>query len=315
MISPLTQKLVVAFSFILILGCSETKKDYLATNSPSNINTPSPKEVVRNINEGFKEYWYASDAEVTSYDLKQARYGELRDGDAILIFVTEDFLPQKQVKANKYSQENIPVLKSNLVKKFNTGVYPYSIMTSSFSPVETEGHALKVSNSVQEWCGQVYAQLNNRKKFEIESHSYFEGEADLSLSISKTWLEDELWNLIRINPEELPTGNVEIIPSFEFLRLRHKEVKAYPAIISLKQGDSLSIYQIEYPELERELTLYFNSSFPFEIEKWEETSMSGFGQEARALTTKATKIKRIKTAYWRQNSNKDVALRDTLGLK
>jgi hypothetical protein len=310
-----TQKLIAALGLVLIFGCSETKKDYLGTNSPSNINTPSPKEVVRNLGDEFREYWYANDAEITSYDLKQARYGELRDGNAVLIFVSEDFLPEKQVKANTFAKENIPVLKCNLVKKFNTGVYPYSIMTSSFSPVETEGHAIKVSNSVQEWCGQVYAQLNNRKKFEIESHSYFEGEADLSLSLPKTWLEDELWNLIRINPEELPTGNVELIPSFEFLRIGHKEVKAYPAIISLKQGDILSIYQIEYPELERELTLYFNSSFPFEIEKWEETSMSGFGQEALALTTKATKIKRIKTAYWMQNSNKDVALRDTLGLK
>lgn len=313
--SRLTQRFVTALFLVLIFGCNDTKIGYLAANLPANIITPTINKVERSHNQEFKEYWYAGDAEITSYNLKQARYGELRDGNAVIIFVTEDFLPEKQVKADNYSQENIPVLKCNVTKKFNTGVYPYSVMTSSFSPVLTEGHTLKVSNSVQEWCGHVYAQLNNRKKFEIVSHSYFGSEADRTLSLPKTWLEDELWSFIRINPEELPTGNVELIPSFEFLRLRHKEVKAYPAIISLKQGDSLSIYRIEYPELERDLTFYFNSSFPFEIEKWEETFVSGFGPEALALTTTATKIKRIKTAYWSQHSNKDLVLRDTLGLK
>ena len=42
-------------------------------------------------------------------------------------------------------------------------------MTSTFNPVNSKEHALKVSNSVQEWCGHVYAQLNNKKEFEIIS--------------------------------------------------------------------------------------------------------------------------------------------------
>ena len=46
----------------------------------------------------FNDYWYAGKAEITRYELQQARYGELRKGDAVLIFVTEDFLTDKQVK-------------------------------------------------------------------------------------------------------------------------------------------------------------------------------------------------------------------------
>ena len=46
----------------------------------------------------FSDYWYAGKAELTSYHLTQSRYGGLHDGDAVLIFVTEDFSKDKQVK-------------------------------------------------------------------------------------------------------------------------------------------------------------------------------------------------------------------------
>ncbi|MDP1340568.1 hypothetical protein, partial [Klebsiella variicola] len=86
------------------------------------------------------------------------------------------------VKADQPSETNIPVLKLNKTKNFITGIYPYSIMSSVFFPLEEISHALKISTSVQEWCGHTYTQLNNRNKFEIKSHSYFEGEADQCFS-------------------------------------------------------------------------------------------------------------------------------------
>ena len=306
---------LLGFSAILLFtACKDVPKNNIALISlQPKAETQTVKS--RNVSQEFKDYWYAGEAEITSYELKQARYGEIREGSAVNIFVTEDFLPEVQVKANNYSEENIPVLKLNQVKNFLTGIYPYSIMTSTFNSVKSTGHALKVTNSVQEWCGHVYAQLNNKKEFEIETHSYFEGEADQKLKLPKTWLENELWNLIRINPNELPTGEIELIPSMEYLRLGHKELKAYRAILNLKQNESISIYNIQYPELKRELTIHFENKFPYAIEKWEDTYVSGFGKEEEALTTKATKIKSIKIAYWSQNRNKDVILRDTLGLK
>lgn len=293
-------------------SCNESTTD-VAVSKKSVLN---PKEQIkaREISEEFKDYWYGGTAEITSYNLSQERYGELRDGTAVTVFVTEDFLPNRQVKADSYSEKNIPVLKLNATKKFLTGIYPYSIMTSAFSPVSNKGHALKVSTSVQEWCGHVYLQLNNRNKFEIDSYSYFASEGDQEIKVDKTWLEDEIWNLIRINPEELPTGEINIIPSFESIRLRHKKVAAYPAIVSLKQGDSISTYEIKYPGLERDLIVYFNSNFPFEIEKWEETN-AGWNNDTTKLKTTATRMKRIKSAYWSKNDNKDVILRDSLNLK
>jgi len=266
------------------------------------------------VSKDFKKYWYAGEAEITSYKLQQARYGEIREGNAVLIYVTEPFHNDKQVKADGSNPDNIPVLKLNSTKNYLTGIYPYSIMSSSFYPVHNNQHAVKVSFSAQEWCGQVYAQLNNRSKFEITSHSYFESEADEELKLDKTILENELWNKIRINPDDLPLGEVSIIPSFEFIRLSHKELKPYSATITLTKKEGLTTYQIEYPELERTLKINFKSTFPHSIESWSDTYKSGFGKKAKKMTSVGTKIKTLKTPYWRQNSNSFNRLRDTLGL-
>ena len=302
---------------LLLMGlyssCDDSVRESAAantTNQPSKVNT----ENTRMLSQEFTDYWYSGVAEITSYKLSQERYGELRDGTAVCVFVTEDFLPKEQVKADSYSEENIAVLKLNLTKKFNTGIYPYSIMTSTFSPVKSNEHPLKITNSVQEWCGQVFMQLNNRDKYEMVSHSYFADEGDRKLSMPKTWLENEIWNLIRLNPEELPTGEIEMVPAFEYLRLRHKTPKAYSAVGSIMQGDSLSSYTLTYPNLQRELIIYFESKFPFEIEKWEEMS-APWTKNGPSLKTTATKIKRLKSAYWGQNSNKYLALSDSLGLR
>ena len=264
--------------------------------------------------EEFKDYWYAGEAEITSYKLEQARYGELRDGHAVLVFVTEPFLADKQVKADRSNPDNIPVLKLNSTKKYLTGIYPYSVMSSSFYPVKDNQHALKVSSSVQEWCGHVYAQLNNREDFEYVSHSYFEGEADQQLKMKKDILENELWNKLRINPEGLPQGELEIIPSLEYIRMAHKEIKPYKALALLTSDEGISTYSITYTELNRILSINFSTDFPHTIESWSDEFKSGFGPNAQILKSKATKIKLIKTPYWRHNTNKDLILRDSLGL-
>ncbi len=298
--------------FIVFVGCNSSEEKN-SSETISDKKKESKTATPRTVSKEFKDYWFDGKAEVTSYQLMQERYGEIRQGTAVNIFVTEDFLPNKQVKANNTSEENISVMKLNQMKNFNTGIYPYSIMSSTFSPISNTGHPLKVTNGVQEWCGQVYMQLNNRDNFEIESHSYFEGEADQKISLPKTWLENELWNLIRINPEELPTGDVMIIPSFEYLRLRHKEIKEHNAFASLKQGDSITIYTLNYPDLQRQLMLFFNSTFPYEIEKWEEVNAADQNDTLRLKTT-AVKLKRIRSAYWNENRNEFAHLRDSLGL-
>ena len=286
----------------LVMGCKKSEKNLI----PQSANV-SQNNIPRNLSEEFKNYWYDGQAEITSYNLIQERYGELRNGKAVNIFVTEDFLKEEQVKANNIAKENIPVLKLNQTKKYITGIYPYSVMTSVFNPVNETSHALKNSFSMQEWCGHAYVQLNNRTEFEITSHSYFEGEADKILNLPKTWLESEFWNLIRINPNELPTGDITVLPSFEYFRMSHTPTEAKNAYGKLMQGDSISSYTLEYPEINRTLSIYFQTKSPYEIERWEETHPNG-------LKTTAQKLRRIKSNYWSQNSIQYEYLRDSLAL-
>jgi len=304
---------LVIFAAIIGLmeSCTETKAEIKN-------DTPLEKQVEvtpkKPLTIAFKNYWYDGKAEITSYALEQARYGEIRIGKAVLIYVTEPFNADKQVKVNQKNTTNISVLKLNSTKKYLTGIYPYSIMSSSFYPISNNQQALKVTFSAQEWCGQVFAQLNNQEKFEIKSYSYFESEGDQTLTINKNVLENEIWNKIRINPESLPIGELKMIPSLEYIRLSHKALKAYDVTTIMTTTDSLNVYRITYPELDRTLEISFDSSFPNTIQSWTESFKSGFGDKAKTMTSKAKKINTIKTPYWQQNGNNNLSLRDTLGL-
>ncbi len=252
------------------------------------------------ISEQFKAHWFDGNAEISSYSLNQSRYGEVRNGSAVLIYVTEDLLKKEQVKANRKSKTTIPVLKSNRTKKFLTGIYPYSIMISSFSALKSPQAIVKNSASIQEWCGQSYLQMNHKaKQLEIISHSYFEGEADQTFTLEENRTEDELWNLIRLRPQALPLGDLKLVSSLETSRLNHKKIEAYDAIATIEQKKNTTVYTINYPKLERSLAIEFNSSFPHTIEGWVEQTRG----KGAAFTSTAKRIHTERRQYWIENDN------------
>ncbi len=301
--------LMIISATLILVSCASTQSQEKTYQKP----------------EGFNKYWYGGEAELTSYELKQARYGEIHAGEAVLIFVTEPFSRSKQVKLDDWRNEtldNVSVMKLNFNKKFLTGIYPYSMMSSTFTPVSEDKHPdiLKVTTSSQEWCGHTFTQLNLEKNnYRFRGFSYFESEGDVDQKITKTVLEDEIWTRIRFNPNGLPIGKISIIPGTFYLRLRHQEAKPQQAeakieeVVSSDFGESgHTKYSIEYEN--RKLTIYFNSVFPYEILGWEETYISGFGKPQQ-LTTSAKRISTIKSAYWGQNSNSDREIRKELGLR
>jgi hypothetical protein len=301
---------LMKFKIAIVLGtaiiAAITAYTYMAAEEPA---LQRPKE--------FHDYWYNNEAEITSFRLEQARYGELRNGEAVLVFVTEHLSKKEQIKTDNPGKGDYSVLKLNMGKKFTTGIYPYSMMASSFLPVDDpNAHAAKLTATVQEWCGQVFTQLNNRGgKYKVQSRSYFLSEGDKDFSLKRVWLEDELWSKIRLNPELLPVGEQEAIPALFYIRLIHKDLKPYQAIFSKKDlGDGTTAYSIRYPDLYRELTIRYGNAFPHAIEGWEETYKDGWGEKAKKLTTKGTKIKTIKLDYWKHNSNADQHFRRELGL-
>jgi hypothetical protein len=303
-------KILIALLGFIALSCTEILQNEKKAVTHDTVLKKQHTELSKN----FKEYWYDGTAEITSYELRQARYGEIRKGKAVLVFVTEPFLMDKQVKADSPNDSSVSVLKLNTMKNFLTGIYPYTLMTSTFYPVHEDAHALKVASSIQEWCGHVYMQLNNRERFEIALHSYFQGEADQKFSIEKNHLENEIWTKIRVNPKGLPAGKIKMIPAMDYLRLLHKEIKAYDAETTLMENKDTYNYMITYSELSRSVTISFNKTFPHEILGWTETYKSDFGDTAKRLISEAKKIKTIKSAYWKKNANTDVSLRDTLGI-
>src|SRR5690606_13528887 len=71
----------------------------------------------------FGKYWFQGKAEISSFDLVQYRYGEAREGEAVMIFVTEDFSKKKHVKLDDpetAGNDAVKVLKLNKTKDFVT---------------------------------------------------------------------------------------------------------------------------------------------------------------------------------------------------
>ncbi len=106
----------------------------------------------------FETYWHDGKAELNGYRLTVSRYGQPRTGRAVAIYVTEPFSKSKRVKVDDPTKNPggvEDVLKLNLVRDFQTGIYDYNTMVSvfvrsaDFSPVKT-------SFSSAEWCGHVF---------------------------------------------------------------------------------------------------------------------------------------------------------------
>lgn len=263
--------------------------------------------------EAFKKQWYAGRAEITRYELKQAQYRDTYAGDAVLIFVTEDFLSDKHVKRERGDGPSVSVLKLNATSNFTTGLYPYSVMTSVFTPVAPDQkHALKVTSTTQEWCGHTFIQLNRRDgNYHATVRSYFQNEGDRDLTLPDAILEDEIWTRIRLAPEQLPSGEIQIIPGAQFQRLAHALPQVQTAHAELATHDTTQVYTLAYTSIDRKLSITFEKAYPHAILGWEESHQ----RRGRWLTTTARKTHAIMLDYWNKNKPQDTAYRAQLGLE
>jgi hypothetical protein len=229
-----------------------------------------------------------------------------------MVFVTEDLSRKKQVKLDDPAgnrADPVKVLKLNQTRAFVTGIYAYNTMTSVFTPVDTEAdpHSLKVTTGVQDWCGQTFLQANWKgNRYDVVGYSYFEGEGDISLRLHAAWLEDELWNRIRIDPASLPEGRIEIVPAFLHARFAHEASTVQAANASRMHTDSTTTYVVAYSEIPRRLEITFERSFPHRILAWRES--------VDKEVTEAELINTLVTPYWTQNRPEDELLRDRLRL-
>ena len=275
-------------------------------------------------NPKFTNYWYSQGAEISRFKLSQSRYGEHHTGNAVMIFVTEPMNPSLQVKADQQRPDNVPVLKLNSMRKFNTGIYPYSIMTSIFSPIDTAVYPspLKITFSMQEWCGHIFSQMNLRDNaYILDSKSYFEQESDTKSTLANVLTEDGLLTRIRLNPKSLPLGEFTIIPGLLISRLLHVKVAVVNVSASIQtlsseslEGNDLVEYTIKFPQLKRILKISFEKTFPHRIHEIQDTYPPNKYFGNKILTTKLTRTHTIYSPYWQKNKNIDRNLLNTLGL-
>lgn len=302
------KKVALIISFVLLFfqySCSQTTQK------------SQQKEV------DISKYWTQGLAEINVYSLSQNRYKENHEGQLISIFVREDFLYEKQVKNERYTNQNTtPILKNIQLRKFPTGVYDYSMFTSTFTPIDREQFpkTLKVSSSSQEWCGNVYLQFNYKDNaYNTELRSYFENEGDSNVIIKEGILEDELFNLIRLDPNSLPQGDFEVIPSANYIQLRHVKLTSVAAKGTLNtyigkdfSGTDLQEYTVSIPSLKRTLNIVFENQAPYKIVGWLDAYPSAFDKKVR--TTKVTLKQQKMLDYWSKNLLNDVKLRKELGI-
>jgi len=273
----------------------------------------SPVPALETSPQQINDFWF-SGAELNRYELTQSRYGDEHPGHAEFIFVTEPFDLQQQVKSDHGGAGVVPVLKLNALRTFNTGLYSYRTMESVFTPIGplNAPHAVKTTLSVQDWCGQIFSQINRSSgKWRLRSFSYFQsdGDVDRVIDIDGAWLEENLFVAARLNPAALPRGNFRAMPSQMFFRFAHRPPQVFDATGQLDVGGNTMTYTVRYPDIGRVFTITFDTAFPHIIREWSE------GQEASGnMTTARLTHRQMNVNYWRLNDPEHASERKKLGL-
>jgi hypothetical protein len=269
----------------------------------------------------FDSHWHDGLAELDGYRLVVSRYGEERAGTAVMIFVTEPFSESKRVKEERPPQnprDTIDVLKLNLVRDFQTGVYDYNTMVSVFVRTSTF-EPVKASFSSAEWCGHVYAEVTFQpRQIRGTYASYFEDESGpIVLERPKGGItEDELFIALRgLRQDFLPPGQqrtVAYLPGLFFTRLSHEPLRwtqavikrdAAPQKITVPAGTfATMLYDVRIGD-GRTGGFWIETEYPHRIVKWSlPPDVSG----------ELTGSKRL--AYWKLHGEGDEKHLQDLGL-
>jgi len=267
----------------------------------------------------FWKGWGDGKAELSGYAITTKRYGSPRDGKVVLIYVTEPMDRRTWIKddaGDVPAEDRINVLKLNAVLKFQTGIYPYSVMTSVFAPVDAQGAErfapAKISMSAQEWCGQVYQRvLPAPGSFVSELRSYFHAEGDRDTTVKTpagTLYEDAL--LIQLRELDGPFAGGRnwagsIVPSLWSLRKSHGSLEPVAATIkredATRDGAAVTRFTLAYGSLTT--TYDVEKAPPRRVLAWK----SSGGDEARILKT-------TRLPYWQLNGPGDEKYLQQLGL-
>jgi hypothetical protein len=196
---------------------------------------------------GFWDTWGDGNAELASYRGTVTRYGERREAELVLVTVTEP-LDRRTLIKDDGAGDPVQVLKLNAMLRFQTGIYPYTVMTSTFAP--TDGYfaerfaPARISMSAQEWCGHTWlGAWPGRTETRVHGISYFaeEGERTETLPTEDALFEDALPLMVRELDGPFLGGathaEVTLVPSLWSSRRDHAPLAPSPATMDRTAGE------------------------------------------------------------------------------
>ncbi len=278
----------------------------------------------------FDATWRDGKAELDGYRLGIARYGHPRTGRAVAIYVTEPFSRARHVKVDDPSRDPadvVDVLKLNLVRDFQTGIYDYHTLVSLFANT-ADFSALKIAFSSSEWCGQVYEELNVKgSTLSQRVASYFDGESgEQTLATPAGGVhEDELFVRLRgLRGAWLAPGEKRTVPFLAspfWRRLAHRPTQWSRATVErlprtevarVPAGAITADVYVVRPEDGREGRFWVERAHPHRIARWAWTPPAGANPLGGADSGELTGSTRLD--YWRTHDPGDERLLRTLGL-
>ena len=283
--------------------------------------TGLPDEPQASASSEFWSHWGDGRAELSSYRAVVQRYGEPREGELVLIYVTEPHDRRRWIKDDEVQDPNrVEVLKLNLSQKFLTGIYPYSVMTSVFSPVDEwraeRFQPVKIGHTVQEWCGHYMHQVwPGPESLRSLRMSYFasdgEGIAEIDVPSGALYEDALLIQLRELDGRFADGGDWEgwILPSLWAVRRGAATAEPIQGAIIREQlepgddtdGRSLTRFTLRYGDYWREYDV--ETAEPRRIVGWR----TSLGDTVRLVETR-------RLPYWTENDPAGRALRTDLGL-
>ena len=281
----------------------------------------------------FGSYWHDGKAELDGYRYTVTRYGQLRRGQCTAIYVTEPFSRSKRVKvddAARNPNDTFDVLKLNLVRDFQTGIYDYNTMTSLFVRSD-DLEPVKASFASMEWCGNVYEELRVDPGLVGQRlSSYFEDESTRQdvRRPKDGLLEEELYIRLRgLYGDYLAPGQAKTVPflmsafrrrlTHQPLRWTSARIERAPAPRGVRVpagGFSTVVYTVKIQDGPEGL-FFVDRAYPHRVVRWEWRQVTGRGRWGADSNDSGELMGSARMSYWKLHGEGDESYLRRLGLR
>ncbi len=241
------------------------------------------------------DYWVNKATEVSTYTLSQSRYGQKREGYAVLTTSVDRLDSRTGLATEKDNEWGVEVLKTSLVKQHTTGVMDNTISSSCYTPLDNgaSSFANKLVSSVHNWQSTWLTQFNLKgNRFSVQTFGHEKPLGDKSYELPAVFLLDEVFAIIRINPQLLPTGKFQAVPFLEqcYFNQLDADLEPFESLLNELPDEGVTEYILKSGKYI--FKVVFQTEFPHQIESWTEFEVD---QKGIPITSSVTRAKRLRT--------------------